>query len=301
MEKFKSGFVSLIGKTNSGKSTLLNKLVGEKVAITTYKTQTTRTAIKAIINRENSQIIITDTPGIHKGKTKLSKIMMDTTYTIVGEVDCILFLIDGTEKTISKENMEILEKIKIAKKPAILIINKIDLIPKEKILELIETYRKEYNFESIIPFSALKSNEIEEILNEIERILPEGPKYYNEDEYTDQTMRSLAEEVIREKALKLLNEEVPHGILVEVQKFETKKTSKGEPFYNIEANIYCVREAHKGIIIGKGGEMLKKISTYARQDMEKMFDSKVNLRTWVKVKEDWINSEAIVNQKFKLK
>ncbi len=301
MGKFKSGFVSLIGKTNSGKSTLLNKLVGEKVAITTYKTQTTRTAIKAIINRENSQIIITDTPGIHKGKTKLSKIMMDTTYTIVGEVDCILFLIDGTEKTISKENMEILEKIKIAKKPAILIINKIDLIPKEKILELIETYRKEYNFESIIPFSALKSNEIEEILNEIERILPEGPKYYNEDEYTDQTMRSLAEEVIREKALKLLNEEVPHGILVEVQKFETKKTSKGEPFYNIEANIYCVREAHKGIIIGKGGEMLKKISTYARQDMEKMFDSKVNLRTWVKVKEDWINSEAIVNQKFKLK
>ena len=301
MEKFKSGFVSLIGKTNSGKSTLLNKLVGEKVAITTYKTQTTRTAIKAIINNKNSQIIITDTPGIHKGKTKLSKIMIDTSYTMIGEVDCILFIIDGTEKTISNENKDILEKIKTSKKPTILIINKIDLISKERILELIETYRKEYDFESIIPFSALKGNNVNEIISEIEKILPEGPKYYEEDEYTDQTMRDLAGEIIREKALKLLNEEVPHGILVEIQKFETKKTSKGEKFYNIEATLYCVREAHKGIIIGKGGEMLKKISTYARQDMEKVFDCKVNLRTWVKVKEDWINSEAIVNQKFKLK
>ena len=301
MEKFKSGFVSLIGKTNSGKSTLLNKLVGEKVAITTYKTQTTRTAIKAIINNKNSQIIITDTPGIHKGKTKLSKIMIDTSYTMIGEVDCILFIIDGTEKTISNENKDILEKIKTSKKPTILIINKIDLISKERILELIETYRKEYDFESIIPFSALKGNNVNEIISEIEKILPEGPKYYEEDEYTDQTMRDLAGEIIREKALKLLNEEVPHGILVEIQKFETKKTSKGEKFYNIETTLYCVREAHKGIIIGKGGEMLKKISTYARQDMEKVFDCKVNLRTWVKVKEDWINSEAIVNQKFKLK
>lgn len=301
MEKFKSGFVSLIGKTNSGKSTLLNSLVGEKVAITTYKTQTTRTAIKAIINRENSQIIITDTPGIHKGKSKLSKTMIDTAYTMIGEVDCILFLVDGTEKNVSSENEQILEKIRVAKKPTILIINKIDLLTKEKILQLIETYKNEYDFTSIIPISALKSDGTETIIKEIEKILPEGPKYYDEEEYTDQTMRSLAEEVIREKALKLLNEEIPHGILVEVQKFETKKTSKGEPFYNIEANIYCIRESHKGIIIGKGGEMLKRISTYARQDMERMFDCKVNLRTWVKVKEDWINSDSIVNQKFKLK
>ena len=301
MKKFKSGFVSLIGKTNSGKSTLLNSLVGEKIAITTYKTQTTRTAIKAIINRENSQIIITDTPGIHKGKTKLSKVMIDTAYTMIGEVDCILFLVDGTEKNISSENEKILDKLKSIKKPTILVINKIDLIPKEKILNLIEAYKDKYNFESIIPVSALKSDGIEEIIKEIENLLPEGPKYYDEEEYTDQTMRDLAEEVIREKALKLLNEEVPHGIFVEVQKFQTKKTSKGEPFYNIEANIYCIRESHKGIIIGKGGEMLKKISTYARQDLEKMFDCKVNLRTWVKVKEDWINSDLIVNKKFKLK
>ena len=301
MEKFKSGFVSLIGKTNSGKSTLLNSLVGEKIAITTYKTQTTRTAIKAIINRENSQVIITDTPGIHDGKSKLSKTMIDTAYTMIGEVDCVLFLIDGTEKNVSNENKQILEKIRTSKKPTILVINKVDLISKEKILQLIETYKNEYDFASIIPVSALKNDGIEIIIKEIEKFLPEGPKYYDDEEYTDQTMRSLAEEVIREKALKLLNEEIPHGIFVEVQKFETKKTLKGEPFYNIEANIYCVRESHKGIIIGKGGEMLKRISTYARQDMEKMFDCKVNLRTWVKVKEDWINSDSIVNQKFKLK
>lgn len=301
MEKFKSGFVSLIGKTNSGKSTLLNGLVGEKVAITTYKTQTTRTAIKAIINRKNSQIIVTDTPGIHKGKSKLSKTMIDTAYTMIGEVDCVLFLVDGTEKNVSSENEQILDKIRTAKKPTILVINKTDLLPKEKVLQLIETYKNEYDFASIIPVSALKDDGLDIVIQEIEKLLPEGPKYYDDEEYTDQTMRSLAEEVIREKALKLLQEEIPHGILVEVQKFETKTTSKGEPFYNIEANIYCVRESHKGIIIGRGGEMLKKISTYARQDMERMFDCKVNLRTWVKVKEDWINSDSIVNQKFKLK
>ena len=301
MEKFKSGFVSLIGKTNSGKSTLLNHLVGQKVAITTYKTQTTRTAIKAIINRENSQIIITDTPGIHKGKSKLSKTMIDTAYTMIGEVDCVLFLIDGTEKERSSENFKILEKIRDNKKPTILIINKIDLISKEDILKIIESYKNEYDFESIIPISALKNDGIEEIIKEIEKILPEGPRYYDEEDYTDQTMRNLVEEVIREKALKFLNEEVPHGIFVEVQKFRTKKTSKGEPFYNIEVNIYCIRESHKGIIIGKNGDMLKKISTYARQDLEKMFDCKINLKTWVKVKEDWINSEFVLNKKFKLK
>ena len=300
MEKFKSGFVSLIGRTNSGKSTLLNKLVGEKIAITTYKTQTTRTAIKAIINRENSQIIITDTPGIHKGKTKLSKTMMDTAYTMVGEVDCVLFLVDGTEKEISDENIKILDKIKDSNKPTILIINKIDLIPKNKILKIIEEYKDKYNFEAIIPISAKKNDGIEEVFKEIEKILPEGPKYYDNDEYTDQTIRNLIEEIIREKALKLLNNEVPHGILVEVQKFGTKKTVNKEKYFNIEANLYCLRQSHKAIIIGKGGEILKKISTFAREDLEKILNSKVNLRIWVKVKEDWMNSEAILNKKFKL-
>jgi GTP-binding protein Era len=301
MEKFKSGFVSLIGKTNAGKSTLLNNLVHEKVAITTPKTQTTRTAIKAILNGENYQIIITDTPGIHKGKSKLSSTMLDTAITMIGEVDCVLFLVDGTEKNMSDENVKILEKIKKAHKPTILVINKTDIIPKEKILKLIETYKNEYDFSAVVPISALKDNGTDALLNEIIKILPVGLKYYEDDEYTDQTMRDLASEVIREKALKLLNEEVPHGIYVDIEKFEARKTSKDKDIYDIEATIHCIRESHKGIIIGKGGEMLKKISTYARQDMEKMFDTKVNLRVWVKVKEDWINNESIVNQKFKLK
>lgn len=301
MEKFKSGFVSLIGKTNAGKSTLLNSLANEKIAITTPKTQTTRTAIKAIINSENSQIIIIDTPGIHKAKTKLSKVMIDTAITEIGEVDVVLFLIDATQKGISDENREILEKLKKAKKPCILIINKIDLRKKEKILEIIENYRKEYDFSAIIPVSALNGDGLEEVKKEIEKLLPEGPKYYEDDEYTDQTMRDLASEIIREKALKLLNDEVPHGIYVEIEKFSLRQTSKGKDIYDIEAVIYALRESHKGIIIGKGGEKLKQISTYARQDIEKMTGTKVNLRVWVKVKTDWINNESLVNNKFKLK
>lgn len=299
MEKFKSGFVSLIGKTNAGKSTLLNSLANEKIAITTPKTQTTRTAIKAIINNENSQIIIIDTPGIHKAKTKLSKNMINTAINAIGEVDCVLFLVEATNKEISEENLEIIEKIKKSKKPCILIINKTDLVPKEKILNIINMYRDQYDFEAIIPISALKRDGIDEIIEEVENVLPVGPKYYDDDEYTDQTMRDLAEEIIREKALKLLNDEVPHGIFVEIEKFSLRETTKGKEIYDIEATIYCLRESHKGIIIGKGGECLKRISTYARQDIERMTGTKVNLRIWVKVKQDWINNESFVNNKFK--
>ena len=301
MEKFKSGFVSLIGKTNAGKSTLLNRLANEKIAITTPKTQTTRTAIKAIINNENSQIIIIDTPGIHKAKTKLSKTMINTAMTEIGEVDVVLFLIEATTKNISDENIEILNALQKAKKPCILVINKIDLVPKEKILGIIENYRKEYDFSAIIPISAINGTGVDEVLEEIEKLLPEGPKYYEDDEYTDQTMRELASEIIREKALKLLNDEVPHGIYVEIEKFSFRQTTKGKDIYDIEATIYALRESHKGIIIGKGGEKLKQISTYARQDIERMTGTKVNLRIWVKVKEDWINNESLVNNKFKLK
>lgn len=300
MENFKSGFVSLLGRTNVGKSTLINSLVGEKVAITTNKTQTTRTAIKAIINKEDCQIIITDTPGIHKPKTKLGNTMISTAFGVIGEVDLILFLIEADSKEIGKGDRLILEKIKESKKPCILLINKIDLVKRENLLKLIELYKDEYSFESIIPISALKSDGIDKIIEEIKKVLPEGPKYYDEEEYTDQTVRQMSEEIIREKALKLLNEEVPHGIFVEIEKFELRKTKNDEEIYDVDATIFCLRESHKGIIIGKGGNLLKKIATYARQDMEKLLDTKVNLKVWVKVKPDWQEMDNIVN-KFKLK
>lgn len=301
MEKeFKSGFVSLVGRTNVGKSTLINNLVKEQVAITANKTQTTRTAIKAIINRENSQIIITDTPGIHKPKTKLGQTMIDTAFTMLGEVDCILFVIEATSLEIGRGDRRILDKIIESKKPCILIINKIDLVKKESLLSLIELYSKEYNFSSIIPISALNEDS-EIVIKEIEKLLPVGPKYYEEDEYTDQTSRQLAEEKIREKALKFLNDEVPHGVYVEVEKFAERKTSKGEDIIDIDATIYCLRESHKGIIIGKAGSKLKQISSCARMDLEEMFGVKVNLKVWVKVRGDWQENENLINSKFKLK
>ena len=298
MEEFKSGFVSIIGRTNVGKSTLLNSLVGEKVAIMTNKTQTTRTAIRAIVNRKNSQIIFIDTPGIHKPKNKLGNTMIETAFGTISEVDVILFMIEATSKEIGRGDSKILEKLRQTNKKVILIINKIDLVKKEEIAKLIDIYSKEYNFEAIIPISALKNKEIETILDEIEKLLKEGPAYYNIDEYTDQTSRQLVEEVIREKALKLLDDEVPHGLYVEVEKMKESRTQNKEKIYNIEATIYCLRDSHKGIIIGKNGQMLKKIGTYARRDLEKMFGTKINLKTWVKVRKDWQDEDAIV-KKFK--
>lgn len=298
MEEFKSGFVSIIGRTNVGKSTLLNSLVGEKVAIMTNKTQTTRTAIRAIVNRKNSQIIFIDTPGIHKPKNKLGNTMIETAFGTISEVDVILFMVEATSKEIGRGDSKILEKLRQTNKKVILIINKIDLVKKEEIAKLIDIYSKEYNFEAIIPISALKNKEIETILDEIEKLLKEGPAYYNIDEYTDQTSRQLVEEVIREKALKLLDDEVPHGLYVEVEKMKESRTQNKEKIYNIEAIIYCLRDSHKGIIIGKNGQMLKKIGTYARRDLEKMFGTKINLKTWVKVRKDWQDEDAIV-KKFK--
>ncbi len=300
MPNFKSGFVSIIGRTNVGKSTLINSLTGEKVAITANKCQTTRTAIKAIINRENSQIIFIDTPGIHKPKTKLGNTMLETVWLSVPNSDITLFIIDATSNKIGTGDRIILDKIKELKRKTILVINKIDLIEKEKLLKIIELYKNEYQFEAIIPVSSLNNDNTEAILQEIEKLLPEGPAYYDIEQYTDQTERQIVEETIREKALKLLDEEIPHGIYVETQKMKLRKTVKGENIYDIEAVIYTIRESHKGIIIGKNGSMLKKIGMYARQDIEKMLQTKVNLKIWVKVKEDWQNNNNIVS-KFKLK
>lgn len=297
--EFKSGFVTLIGRTNVGKSTLLNLLVGEKVAAIANKVQTTRTAIRGIVNRENSQIIFTDTPGIHKPRTKLNETMIETSFTSLTDADIVLFLIEATSEEIGRGDSRILEKIKESRAKTILIINKIDLVKREKLLNLIDLYRKEYDFEAVIPISATYSKSREIVLEEIEKNLKSGPAYYDKEEYTDQTLRQLAEETIREKALKLLKDEVPHGIFVEVEKMKERKNKNGEDIYDIEATIYCLRNSHKGIIIGKNGEMLKKIGRNARIDMENNFGFKVNLKTWVKVKEDWQDNNSIVN-KFKL-
>ena len=300
MAEFKSGFVTIIGRTNVGKSTLINLLVGEKVAAIANKVQTTRTAIKGIVNRPNSQIIFTDTPGIHKPKHKLNETMIETSFTSLKDADVVLFLIEGNSKEIGRGDSRILEKIKEANKKTILIINKIDLVKKEELLKLIEIYSKEYQFTAIIPISALQEKYKDVILDEIEKNLKEGPAYYDIEEYTDQTLRQLAEETIREKILKFLQDEVPHGVFVEVQKMKERTNKNGEEIYDIEANIYCMRESHKGIIIGKNGKMLKKIGRAARIDMEQNFGLKVNLKTWVKVKENWIDNPSIVS-KFKLK
>ncbi len=295
MEKFKSGFVAVIGKTNVGKSSIINRLVGEKVSAIANKPQTTRTRIKGIVNRPNSQIIFLDTPGLHKSKSKLGNVMIENAIESIPEADIVLYVIDASKSSIDEK---IMDKIKEANKKTILIINKIDLIDKEKLASIINLYKDLYDFKAIIPVSIKKEKNVEEILKEIESNLEEGPAYYDTEEYTDQTLRQLAEETIREKALKLLQDEVPHGILVEVNKMKSRKTKDMEKIYDIEATIFCLRESHKGIIIGKNGSMLKRIGTYAREDLERMLDTKVNLKLWVKVKKDWINDMSIV-KKFK--
>lgn len=296
---FKSGFVSMLGRTNVGKSSIINSLVGEKVAAVANKVQTTRTAIRAIVNRSNSQIIFVDTPGIHKPKSKLGDVMVETAFGASLDVDIVLFVIDATSKEIGRGDRLILDKIIASKKKCILVINKIDLVDKVQIAKLIELYSNEYNFTSVVPVSVTKNKNLNALLDEIENNLKHGPAYYDTEEYTDQTLRQLAEETIREKALKLLNDEVPHGIYVEVNKMKSRKTIEKQQIYDIDATIYCLRDSHKGIIIGKSGQMLKKIGTYAREDLEKMLDVKVNLKLWVKVSKDWLNDSSLV-KKFKL-
>ena len=293
-ENFKSGFVSIIGRTNVGKSSIINNLVGEKVAAIANKPQTTRTVIRAIVNRPNSQIIFIDTPGIHKPKSKLGNVMVENAFEVSQDVDILLFVVEATSEEIGRGDRLILDKIKEAKQKTILLINKIDLVDKAKVAKLIDLYKNEYDFASIIPISTVKNTNMDIILDEIEKNLKLGPAYYNTEEYTDQTTRQLVEETIREKALKLLDDEVPHGILVEVEKMKKRKTMENESFFNIDATIYCLRESHKGIIIGKNGSMLKKIGTFAREDLEKMLGIKINLKLWVKVREDWINNEKFL-------
>lgn len=289
----KSGFVTIIGRPNVGKSTLLNHLTGQKIAIVSNKPQTTRTAIKGIINRENAQIIFTDTPGIHKPKNKLGEKMSETIDEASQGVDIVLYLIEATDKGIGTANEFILEKVKALKEKTILVINKVDKVQKEHILELMKMYSERYQFEAIIPISAKSDDGIEVLIDEIINLLPEGPQYYDTESFTDQTERQIVEETIREKALKLLSDEVPHGVAVEVESMKQRETRE---LYDIEATIYCEKKSHKGIIIGKDGATLKRIGELAREDIEEMLASKVNLQLWVKVKEDWRDSEAKLKQ-----
>ena len=297
-KNFKSGFVSMLGRTNVGKSSIINSMVGEKVAAVANKSQTTRNKIKAIVNTPNSQIIFVDTPGIHKPKTKLGNVMIETAFGTFSDVDIVLFVVDASSKEIGKGDRIILDKIIESRKKCILVINKIDLVNKEQLAFVINLYSSEYDFVSVVPISVVKNKNLDVLLNEIKKNLKEGPAYYDTEEYTDQTLRQLAEETIREKSLKLLDDEVPHGIYVEVDKMKFRKTKDKEDIYDIDATIYCLRNSHKGIIIGKNGQMLKRIGTYSREDLEKMFGVKVNLKLWVKVKEDWLNDASLI-KKFK--
>ncbi len=288
---YKSGFVTIVGRPNVGKSTLLNRLTGEKIAITSDKPQTTRNTIKAIITGEQSQVVFIDTPGIHKPKTKLGEYMVNVAQGTLNEVDIVLFLIDATDGSPGAGDKYIIEQLKSIETPVFLIINKIDLIQKELLLPLISAYKDLMDFAAIIPVSALDGSGTEALMNEIIDKLPEGPQYFPEDMITDQPEKNIVAELIREKILMLVKEEIPHGVGVEVISFKERENKN---IIDIQANIYCEKDSHKRILIGKEGRMLKKIGTLAREDMEGLLGSKVFLQLWVKVKSDWRNNMSML-------
>lgn len=285
---FKSGFVTLIGRPNVGKSTLMNCLIGQKIAITSNKPQTTRNRIQTVLTLEEGQIVFLDTPGIHKAKNKLGNYMVNIAERTLSEVDVVLWLVEPTT-FIGAGERHIIEQLRKTKTPVILVINKIDTVKKEEILLFIDTYRKELDFAEVVPVSALKSQNTQELISCILKYLPYGPAFYDEDTVTDQPMRQIAAELIREKALRLLEEEIPHGIAVSVESMKYRGN-----IVDLEATIVCERDSHKGIIIGKGGSMLKKIGSLARPEIEDLLESKVNLQLWVKVKKDWRDSDFLL-------
>ena len=287
---FKSGFVTLIGRPNVGKSTLMNNLIGQKIAITSSKPQTTRNRIQTVYTDEEGQIIFLDTPGIHKAKNKLGDYMVNAAERTLSEVDDVVWLVEPTD-FIGTHEQHIAEILKNVKTPIILAINKIDSVNKEEIMKAINTYKDVHEFAEIVPVSALKGENRDELLKVLFKYLPNGPMYYDEDTVTDQPERQIVAELIREKALRLLNDEVPHGIAVTI---ESMKYRKKAHLYDIEATIICERDSHKGIIIGKKGAMLKSIGTKARVEIENLLGNKVNLQLWVKVKKDWRDSDFLL-------
>lgn len=289
-ENKKSGFATLIGRPNVGKSTLMNQIIGQKIAITSNKPQTTRNRIQTVYTCEQGQIVFLDTPGIHKAKNKLGEYMVNVAERTLKEVDVILWLVEPTT-FIGAGERHIAEQLSKVNTPVILVINKIDTVKKEEVLTFIDAYRKILDFAEIVPVSALKGVNKDTLIEVIFKYLPYGPMFYDEDTVTDQPMRQIASEMIREKALKLLNEEIPHGIAVSIDIM--KQRPKGN-IWDIEATIICERDSHKGIIIGKGGEMLKKIGSAARYEIEKLLEAKVNLKLWVKVKKDWRDSDFLI-------
>lgn len=289
-DKFKSGFVTLIGRPNVGKSTLMNSLIGQKIAITSNKPQTTRNRIQTVYTNEEGQIIFLDTPGIHKAKNKLGDFMVSAAENTLSEVDVVVWLVEPTD-FIGTHEQHIVEILKKVKTPVVLVINKIDTVEKEDIMKSINTYKDAYDFAEIVPVSALKEKNKEELLKVLFKYLPYGPMYYDEDTVTDQPERQIVAELIREKALRLLNDEVPHGIAVTI---ESMKYRKKQHMYDIDATIVCERDSHKGIIIGKKGAMLKSIGTKARIEIENLLGNKVNLQLWVKVKKDWRDSDFLL-------
>lgn len=289
-ENFKSGFVAIIGRPNVGKSTLMNHLIGQKIAITSKKPQTTRNKIQTVYTCEDGQIIFLDTPGIHKAKNKLGEYMVNVAEQTLKDVDVILWLVEPTTY-IGAGEKHIAEQLQKTSLPVILVINKVDTVKKEDILQVIDNYRKLYDFAEIIPASALRGQNTKDIVNSLFKYMPYGPMFYDEDTVTDQPQRQIVAEIIREKALHALDEEIPHGIAVTIEKMRERK---GQHIVDIEATIICERDSHKGIIIGKQGSMLKKIGSNARFEIEKMLEERVNLKIWVKVKKDWRDSDTLI-------
>ena len=287
-KQFKSGFATLIGRPNVGKSTLMNALIGQKIAITSNRPQTTRNRIQTVYTSEDGQIVFLDTPGIHKAKNKLGNYMVNVAERTISEVDVIVWLVEPSDY-IGAGEQHIIEQLKKTNTPIILVINKIDTVKKELLLTFIDVYRKQLDFAEIVPVSALKKDGLEVLIECIMKYLPYGEPFYDEDTVTDQPMRQIVAELIREKALKCLEEEVPHGVAVTIEMMKFKKR-----IVDIEATIICERDSHKGIIIGKQGSMLKKIGSMARPEIEELVENQVNLQLWVKVKKDWRDSDYLL-------
>lgn len=289
-EDYKSGFVAIIGRPNVGKSTLMNHLIGQKIAITSRKAQTTRNKIQTVYTCECGQIVFLDTPGIHKAKNKLGEYMVNVASRTFKDADVILWLVEpGTQ--VGPGDRHIAEQLKNCKLPVILVINKVDTVKEEEVAGFIETYRKLIDFADIVPASALRAQNLDTVIDCIFKYLPYGPQFYDEDTITDQPQRQIVAELIREKALRTLDEEIPHGIAVTI---DTMKERPDGRIVDIEATIICERDSHKGIIIGKQGAMLKKIGSAARFEIERMLEQKVNLKLWVKVKKDWRDSDYLI-------